>query len=218
MNSAEENATRTQPRLMTGADLPGVVELHKVCFEGYFLTALGDAAIGALYSRAVDDPKSVACVLQDDDGHIQGLAVGTLNPAFHTGLLRRSFAAFAGGVVRGLFTEATVRKGIGERLGFVSKIFVARADDTLKKSGITPSELPEARFLDVAVHPDCRGGRHAERLVEFFASEVFRAGAGRLGGSVNPRNLASLILYKRLGWNVQKTGPDRVDVWVDRQE
>ncbi|MEO2136387.1 MAG: hypothetical protein ABGY28_02880, partial [bacterium] len=145
MSNEENNGFRTQPRLMTSTDLAGVVELHKACFEGYFLTALGDAAIGALYSRAVDDPKSVACVLQDDDGHIQGLAVGTLNPAFHTGLLRRSFAAFASGVVRGLFTEATVRKGIGERLGFVSKIFVARADDTLKKSGITPSELPEAR-------------------------------------------------------------------------
>lgn len=50
------------------------------------------------------------------------------------------------------------------------------------------------------------------------ASEVFRAGAGRLGGSVKLHNLGSLILYKRLGWNVEKTGPDRVDVWVDREE
>ncbi len=224
MADAEPQSTRTErdgarcmPRDLRNSDLDRVVKLHGVCFADYFLTGLGPNVMYRFYQSAVVDPLTVSAVMEDpEDGAIVGVAIGTLNPAFHTRLFRAHLPQFVWGLVRGLFTSTVVRQGITDRGTFFAKIFRARADDTLERSGVEKPERPEARFLDVAVHPDVRGGRTAERLVEYFAGRVFDRGAGRLGGSVKPANLGSLIMYKRLGWNVQKTGPDRVDVWTDR--
>lgn len=215
----EPNPAATVPRDMTLADLPAIVELHKVCFSGYFLTGLGDGVVRRFYQHAIDDPKSFACVLEvTSTTTLVGLAVGTLDPAFHSQLMRRNLSPFVYSVLRGIITRPEVRKGVAHRLGFVKRLFRAHADRGLADAGIPPPAAgPEARFLDVAVHPNWRGGGHAERLVDFFAARIFAAGAGRLGGSVRPENLASLILYKRLNWNVEKTTPRRVDVWIDRE-
>ena len=215
----EADPAVTIARDMTLADLPAIVELHKVCFSGYFLTGLGDGVLRRLYQQAIDDAESVACVLEvTSKTTLVGLAVGTLNSGFHSQLMRRNLSLFVYGVLRGMITRPEVRTGLADRLGFVNRLFRSQADRGLADAGIPPPTAgPEARFLDVAVHPSWRGGGHAERLVNFFAARVFAAGAGRLGGSVRPENLASLILYKRLNWNVQKTTPRRVDVWIDRE-
>ena len=153
-----------------------------------------------------------------ETGSIIGLATSTLDPGFHTKLMRSHLFRFLKAVLQGVFTSDAVRQGIWRRFGFVKRLFRAKADSGLADAGIPPAKGIEARFLGVAVHPEYRGDRNAERLVEYFANRVFKAGAVRLGGSVFPENLASLILYKRLGWNVMKTGPNRVDVWVDHKE
>ena len=211
-------AGETRPRDMVLQDLDGVVALHKACFPDYFLTGLGPGILRRFYGLAIEDPSSFAAVLQVvETKQLVGLAVGTLNPGFHTQLMRQNLLRFGAAIVRGFFTSRAVRQGLWERLGFVRRLFRAQADRGLADAGVPPAAGPEARFLDVAVHPKWRGGRNAERLVEFFASRVLGAGAARLGGSVFPENLASLIMYKRLGWNVKKTGPRRVDVWIDRE-
>ena len=174
--------SRCAPREMLVVDLPGVVELHRHCFPDYFLTGLGPGALYCFYAAAVKDPRTVAAVLVEQSrGDIVGLVVGTLNPAFHTRLLRRNFDRFAIGLLRGLFTSKT-----------------------------------EARLLDVATHANWRGGRNAEILVDFFVDRMLHVGAGRVGATVRPDNIGSLILYKRLGWNTMRTGPERIDVWLDR--
>lgn len=214
-----EVAVAATPRDMRADEIDRVVELHRACFGDYFLTALGDGVLHGLYAQAVADPRSFATVLEEDQsGRLIGLAVGTLDPGFHTRLLRRKLPAFAWGIARGLATSPTIRRGLRERLGFAKKLFRAQADRGLADAGIPAAPGPEARFLDVAVHPERRGGRYAENLVTYFAQRVFQSEAARLGGSVRPENLASLILYKRLGWNVKKTAPRRVDVWIDRVE
>jgi ribosomal protein S18 acetylase RimI-like enzyme len=203
-------------REMAAEDLAGVVSLHRLCFADYFLTGLGPGVLELFYRAAVEDPRSVAAVLEAPGKDIVGLCVGTLNPAFHGRLMRENLSAFALGIVRGLFTSSVVRRGIRQRVGFISKIFRPSMDDTLDRAGVPPAELPQARLLDVAVHPDWRGA-NAERLVEYFTARMFNVGAGRVGAAVMADNMASLILYKRLGWEFQRSSPSRVDVWVDRQ-
>lgn len=198
-------------------DLPGVVELHRHCFPDYFLTGLGPGALYCFYAAAVEDPRTVAAVLVEQSrGDIVGLVVGTLNPAFHTRLLRRNFDRFAIGLLRGLFTSTTVRQGVKSRLNFFARLFKPKMDDTLERAGVPATDLPEARLLDVATHANWRGGRNAEILVDFFVDRMLHVGAGRVGATVRPDNIGSLILYKRLGWNTMRTGPERIDVWLDR--
>lgn len=214
-----ETPVAATPRDMTAADLDRVVELHKACFPEYFLTGLGDRVVRRFYAEAVADPRSFAAVLEEDESRrLIGLAVGTLDPRFHTRLMRRHLAAFVLGTLRGLLLSAPVRRGLSERLVFIRRLFHAKPDTGLVDAGVPAARGPEARFLDVATHPERRGGRYGEYLVRYFTKRVFQSEAGRLGGSVRPENLASLILYKRLGWNVMKTAPNRVDVWCDRPE
>ncbi len=202
---------------MSGEDLPAVVELHRNCFPDYFLTGLGNNVLYHFYAAAVEDPRTVAAVLVDEQrGDVVGLVVGTLNPAFHTRLMRRNLDRFALGLIRGLFLSKTVRRGVRDRLNFVARILKPKMDDTLERSGVPTTDLPEARLLDVATHEAWRGGRNAERLVDFFLDRMFMIGAGRVGATVRPDNIGSLILYKRLGWNTLRTAPDRIDVWLDR--
>ena len=209
---------KREPRDLAAGDIDKVVALHKDCFKEFFLTALGDRAIRCFYEAALADDGSVAVVLEETDpGAIVGVAVGTLNPAFHTNLFRRDWSVYVLGLLGGLVRSDIVRGGILERAPLMRRILEVNADDSLARAGVPEPEFgPEARFLDVAVHPDVRGGRNAERLVEYFTERVFAKGAGRIGGSVKPNNLGSLILYKRLGWNVKKTSPQRFDVWFDR--
>ncbi|MFP6626599.1 MAG: GNAT family N-acetyltransferase [Deltaproteobacteria bacterium] len=205
------------PREMLGEDLTAIVDLHRLCFPDYFLTGLGRRVLALFYAEAVADPRTVPAVLVDRDaGRVVGFVVGTLNPAFHTHLMRRHFPDFAWGVLRGVFTNQTVRQGVLKRMSYFARIIRPRLDDTLERSGVPPCDLPKARLLDVAVHPKWQGQGNAERLIEYFSNRMFAVGAGRIGATVMPSNLASLILYKRLGWNSKKTSPTRVDVWVDR--
>jgi ribosomal protein S18 acetylase RimI-like enzyme len=205
-------------RDMTAADVPHVIALHKVCFDGYFLTALGDDVLSQFYMQAVKDAKSFAVVLAEEaSGELVGLAVATLDPGFHTTLLRRHFVLFSAALIKGIFGSGVVRRGLRSRLRFIERLIHTKADSGLADAGVPPpSSGPEARFLDVAVDPDRRGGGYAELLVNYLTRRVFDAEAGRLGGSVRPDNVASLILYKRLGWNVRRTASHRVDVWIER--
>jgi ribosomal protein S18 acetylase RimI-like enzyme len=208
-----------RPRQMTLRDVSAVAELHKVCFEGYFLTGLGDRVLRALYTLAVTDRRTFATVLEDcQTGQLIGLAIGTLNPGFFTQLMRRNFRLFVFALARGVLKEPAVRTGAFRRLGFVKRLLRPVPDHGSTDAGVPEAGGLEASFLDVAVHPDWRGGKHAESLVAYFSDEVFAGGAARLAGSVLPHNLASIILYKRLGWNVRRTGPRRVDVWIDREQ
>lgn len=212
-----DTAVASQPRDMTAADLDRVVELHKACFDGYFLTALGDGVLRQFYRQAVDDPRSCATVLEEtESGRLIGLAVGSLDPAFHTKLMRRQFPRFAWAIASGAVVNPAVRRGLWERLGFAKRLFVSRGDTGLADAGIPPADGPEARCLDVALHPERRGGGYAEKLLAYLTQRIFETGAARFGGSLRPQNLPSMILHKRLGWNVKRTGPNRVDVWIDR--
>lgn len=212
-----EKEQRCAPREMLREDLPAVVELHRHCFPDYFLTGLGPGVLYQFYAAAVEDPRTIAAVLvEESKGDIVGLVVGTLNAAFHTNLMRSNLDRFALGLVRGLFLSRTVRQGLKDRLNFFSRLFRPKMDDTLERAGVPPTDMPEARLLDVATHEDWRGGRNAERLVDFFTDRMFTVGSGRVGATVRPGNIGSLILYKRLGWNTLRTAPDRIDVWLDR--
>ena len=212
---SDSSPAAATPRDMTTADVPGVVDVHRACFPDYFMTGLGRGILTRFYRSAVESPACMAAVLEFD-GRIVGLAVGTLDPAFHTQLMRRHFIPFVAAILRGLFVSPAVRAGLWQRMSFVKRLFRPHRDPGPTGDGVPPAPGPEARFLDVAVHPDMRGGGNAERLVNYFADRLFEMGATRIGGSVFPENLASLILYKRIGWNVKRTGPRRVDVWIDR--
>lgn len=215
----KEIINNPHPRKMIKDDLKQAVKLHRECIPDHFSTGMGMQVLRFLYAQAVDDPKSIAAVLEMPGArNVIGIAVGTIDSNFEIKLMCRHPFSFLWGVLRGLFISPAIRQGIRRRLAIFNKAFLKKIDDETNKPDAFRSNVLEARFLYVAVYQDYRGGRNAERLVQYFTQCIFQIGATRLRGVVYPENLASLILYKRLGWNVKKTIPSRVDVWIDDKE
>jgi len=213
----------TQPRKMTRSDLRQVVELHAVCFPDYFLSGLGNRVLRDVYSYALDDPQSAAAILEvEATARIVGLAVGTFDPKFQPTVFRSYLVDFMWGFVRGLYTSDAVRKGAVRRLWDMKWAVKSLIDGLVRRKGlakdISPKKNTYACLLVNAVHPEWRGWRNSERFLKHFTDWIFQMGATGIWGTVYPENLAALILYKRLRWNIKKTSDRGVIVWLNREE
>ncbi|MDY6836568.1 MAG: hypothetical protein SWH78_01220 [Thermodesulfobacteriota bacterium] len=206
---------------MTRDDLKDVVDLHVLCFPHYFLTGLGDGVLRHYYTYAMDDPQSLVIVLEiPESGRVVGLAVGTFDPEFQAKLFLSHLFGFLWGVLRGVFMSHTVREGIVQRLWdmkwAVRSLFRATINHvTADPQTASPLITDYACLLVNAVHPEWRGWQSSERFLKYFTNCVLEMGATGIWGTVYPENLAALILYKRLSWNIEKQGPKRVMVWLD---
>lgn len=209
---------QTEARLMTDRDLGGVAAYHHACFPESLFTRLGTGATRCYYAQAIHDPSAVAVVLvETGSGRVAGAAIGTTEPGFRKRMMKRYPCTFARALVWGVLTNSEVRRGLRKRSDSGS-MHGESGEDVLAQFGIASPKGPEAFFMLVGVHPECRGGGNAEKLVRRFAGEVFeRLGAGRIRGSVRADNLASLIMHKRLGWESVQISEHDFAVWIDRE-
>ena len=216
MTNAEDSP---QARNMTLGDLDGVVKLHRECFPGLIsiFTALNDDILKCYYAEVIEEPESCATVLEEpNSGDIVGLAIGTMKPGFQRRFMRRHFFRFSWSIFRAFFVNPVVRKAVWERLKHIKRLLVGKGDIELADLGVSAPEGAEALFMLVGVSARWRGEGNAERLVEYFVARMCEKGVTRIRGSVPPNNLASLILYKCLGWNMKKISAKEMCVWIDR--
>jgi ribosomal protein S18 acetylase RimI-like enzyme len=204
---------------MTLDDLNDIIQVHRNCFPGptSIFTPLDDNILKCYYAQAVQESESYAAVLQKpDSAHIVGLAIGTARPGFQRRFLRRHFLRFVWSILQAICVNPVARKAVWERFKFLKRVLLARRKTELADLGVPALPGPEAFLLLVGVHEQWRGGGNAERLVEYITARMFEDGVVRIRGAVGPENLPSLILHKRLGWNVKKVFADEVSVWIDR--
>ena len=67
---------------------------------------------------------------------------------------------------------------------------------------VTAPTLPRMRAWaeDLVVHPDFRGRRIAEALMDACAAAAAETGARTMEGTVHPTRTAAIALHKRAGW------------------
>lgn len=93
----------------------------------------------------------------------------------------------------GVSVFAAVESATGRILG-VATLVIART-------------LPRMRAWaeDLVVHPDFRGRRIAEALMDACAEAAANAGAEAMEGTVHPTRTAAIALHKRAGWEFDYT-------------
>jgi len=214
-----ENENKPQPRCMAQEDLDGVAKVHWHCFpdtDSVFI-GLDDDLLKRYYLQAAEEPESVVVVLEEpDSGNIVGFAIGTMKPGFPKRFLRRYLFKFVWNILRVFFVNPLVRKAMCERIRHIKRLIIGKGDVELADLGVSVPESEEAYLMRVGVDAKWRGGGNAERLMKYFAAEMFKKGVNRIRGSVPPENMASLIMYKCLGWNTKKISSREVCVWFDR--
>ncbi len=209
-----------QPRDMTLEDLDAIAVLHRSCFPGTIsiFTTLDDDLLKRYYALVIEEPESFATVLEDPiSGDLVGLAIGTMKPGLQRRFVQHHFLRFFGGIFRAILVNPLVRKAVRERFKYIKRFLRGKRKSELADLGPVP-DGPEAFFTLVGMHTRWRGGGNAERLVEYFTTQVFNAGVVRIRGAVGPDNLASLIMHKRLGWHAQKISDDEIAVWIDQSD
>lgn len=210
-----------QPRKMTLSDLDQIAGLHRDCFPESIsiFSALSDDVIKQFYKQALEESECTVTVLEEtDSGRIIGLAFGTTRPGFQGRFLRNHFLLFCWSLFKGLFVSKAVWKLVWLRLRKKTGPSLTEYDSDLADAGVPAPTGQEGLFVLVGVHPEWRGGGNAERLVKYFTTQMFEAGAARIRGAIRSDNLPSLILHKRLGWHIKKISADSISVWIDRSD
>ena len=91
---------------------------------------------------------------------------------------------------------ATVAEGDGQVLAWAAGLFWARGRD------------PWGRIFALAVHPDGRGQRIGERLLDDIVQRLRTRGARRIFLEVRTDNHAAIRLYERFGFRACKALAD----------
>lgn len=212
-----EKGDSPQAREMTPSDLDGVAELHRQCFStsASLLSALGHDIVKRSYAQAIEESETIAVVLEEPGtGRIVGFAVGTITLGFTRRFVRRRFFRFSLSLLKGLLVDEHARNAVWAKVRNMRTLLKGHKN-LLENTGIPAPRGPEAFFMDIGVHEQWRGGGNAERLVEYLTARIREMGVARVRASVSPSNLASLILFKGLGWNMKKVADEQVFVWTD---
>lgn len=153
----------TEVREAAVADLGGIVSLHLVAFEGYFLSQLGAGFLRVLYDGFLIDPSGILLVAERGARPV-GFIAGTVAPQrFFGRLLRRRGLELAVASASALMRSPV---GVGRRL--------VRG---LAYRGEKPAALVDAGLLSsVAVHPHEKGTGLGRLLVESFCSTAKQRG------------------------------------------
>lgn len=204
-------------RDMTIKDIDGVIDVHKNCFpaELSIFSVLNHNVVKLYYSEFVE-PENYGAVTKDtSNGRIAGFAIGTFKPGFHGRFVRKYLFVFCWNIFKGLFTSSTVRKVTFNIFAkAIGKLFTKNADP-VNADNIPPANGPVGIFMPVAIHSDYRGGGNAARLVNFFAQRMFDKGMVRVRGRIEENNIASLKLFRKLGWSEKRVSKHWYKVWID---
>lgn len=188
-------------RLGAAPDARRAAELHASSITEGFLPRLGPRFLERLYRRVVKDTHSVLLVAEED-GRVVGMIAGTEDVhALYRGFLWRD----------GAFATLVAAPRVLRNLGAVL--------ETLRYGGSSPTDLPPAELLAVAVDAAARGQGLGRELVDALNTEFARRGVAASKVVVGAANDTALHLYRATGYRdastveVHRNVPSQVLVW-----
>lgn len=169
-------------RFASADDGPAAAALHASQIEAGFLASLGVGFLTRLYRRIARDERSFLLVAEDND-RVVGFAAASLDVT----TLYRSFLLRDGAVAAVLAAPRLARSW-------------RQALETFRYPGHTPSALPKAELLSVAVAPSSRGRGYGRALVTEATTELRRRGSVGVRVVVAADNHAARALYLACGY------------------
>ena len=208
-------------RNMTAADIEGVEDVHRNCFPATLsiFSVLDRKVVIKYYSGFANEPENLGAVLEDTEtGRIAGFAVGTLKPGFQKRFIKRNLFPFSVAVIKSFFASKTIRRSTAIQIKKMAIRIFSRKAVTAEEIKIPDPPGAEGIFMPIAIHSDYRGGGNAARLAEYFTKSFFDLGIARVRGKIAPDNIASLKLFRKLGWKELETPQGWYIVWIDKPE
>lgn len=202
-------------------DLAAAAAIHKACFRYSVsvFSAVNSEILKRYYQMFVDEPNSCAAVLEDPVTRaVVGVTYGTRQPGIQKRFLRRYWFWLIGIIAKDLFTRATIWKAICGRLIRKNRLSMGVREfcPALEKLGVPAPTGPEDINLGIAILPDFRGSGNPARLLNFYQEQMFKAGVVRIRGAILTNNVASIIFFKRQGWQFRKASEREWVIWIDK--
>lgn len=171
------------------SDVPKIAEVHEKSFKEFFLTSLGRNFLKVYYSSCINNDKTIAIGLFDNEGNLHGFATGTIQSlGYHkTLLLQNTFLFF-------------------KSLLFVSlrrpKVIFRLAKNINKKSNKI-DDKQYAELLSIAILPNLKGSGYGKVLLEEFEKKGKSHGALKIALTTDFNNNDSVIkFYNKCGYEV----------------
>jgi ribosomal protein S18 acetylase RimI-like enzyme len=165
--SVESESQSARGLISVSADLShlnGIVQIHLLTFEGFFLESLGGRFLKELYHGFISDSSGV-CLVVIDGMDVVGFVAGTTQPeGFFRRLLQKRWHAF---VLAGAASLARHPVRVGRK--FLS---------ALRYRGERPVDVPNAALLSsIGVLPTGKGKGIGRILVSAFCERAQENGA-----------------------------------------
>lgn len=139
-------------RYSTKADITEIVKIHKMRFDNFFLTSLGDRFLDVYYKSFLKKPGIL--IVLEDERCIKGFACGNIsNKGFYKKLLLKNIGDFS---------------LIGLKLLFTKPLSIFRIFFNLKNS--EKDNIVYAELLSIATLPNKKG--YGSFLLKSFEEEI----------------------------------------------
>ncbi len=174
---------------LAAADVRAAAVLHRLAFPDFFLSGLGTPFLEQFYSGFIDDSSSVTLVARNEDQVLQGVVVGTVEPAgFFSRLLRLRWQGFL---------VASVRAAL------VQPRLVPRLIRAARYRGDLPSGANGALLSSICVDPAVRGQGIGQMLLDSWVQDVaFRQVSTAHLTTDAQNNDAVNDFYRSRGWTL----------------
>jgi GNAT superfamily N-acetyltransferase len=192
-----------QCRPMTPGDLDRVVAIHRVEFEGFFLSFLGPRFLRLFYWNTIESESSITIVAEDEAGEVVGFVAGHMNPArFYRRLLLRRWWAFGFALLPSFWKRPSILfrtfHAVAERVTF-------------------PNNPREALLASIAVSRQCRGAGWGRQLVESFLQWCrYQSASSAWLTTDRDDNEGVNRFYRALGWELEAQLKTPEGRWLSR--
>lgn len=180
--------------------------LHARVLDMEFISQLGPSFLRTYHKAWIDSPVALALAVDDPEGRLVGILLGSLDPAVHvSAILQRH-----GGVLAArLLMAASIRPGLAATLVRTRVLRYARGLTRVlvgslrarrrgrDSSAARPPRLGEVTHL--FVEPSCQGTGVGRALLDEAVRRATTAGLVELE-LVTPPDLVARLFYERLGW------------------
>jgi ribosomal protein S18 acetylase RimI-like enzyme len=172
---------------MRREQIPGVVSVHLVSFEGFFLSFLGPAFLRELYTSLVEDPSGMCLVALEKD-QVVGFVAGTSRSSgVYSRLLRQRFLRFGLAAVPAILKRPAILPRLMRSI-------------TGPDGGSAP-DPDRGTLMSIAVLPSCQGKGVGQELVRAFLKQASREGLREVDLTTDKHdNEAANSFYEQIGF------------------
>lgn len=171
------------------SDVAAAARMHRRAFPGFFLSSLGEPFLREFYRGFLGDCSVVTVVARDRAGTLQGLVVGTIQPAgFFVRLLRRRWLGF---------TVASVR------VVLQNPVALPRLLGAVRYRGEANGHSSGALLSSICVNPDLQGAGVGRQLITEWTKRAQRRGASEAYLTTDAQDNDSVnAFYRSCGWSL----------------